>query len=35
MVPAASGNAVFNAIGVRLCSVPFAPAKVSAVIKKS
>jgi hypothetical protein len=35
MVPAAIGNAVFDAIGVRLRSVPFTPAKVLAAIKKS
>jgi CO/xanthine dehydrogenase Mo-binding subunit len=35
MVPAAIGNAVFNAIGVRLRSVPFTPAKVLAAIRKS
>ena len=35
MVPAAIGNAVFDAIGVRLRSVPFTPAKVIAAIKKS
>ena len=35
MVPAAIGNAVFDAIGVRLRSVPFTPAKVMAAIKKS
>jgi nicotinate dehydrogenase subunit B len=35
MVPAAIGNAVFNAIGVRLRSVPFTPAKVLASIKRS
>ncbi|HMH27072.1 MAG TPA: molybdopterin cofactor-binding domain-containing protein [Steroidobacteraceae bacterium] len=35
MVPGAIGNAVFDAIGVRLRSVPFTPAKVLAAIKKS
>jgi nicotinate dehydrogenase subunit B len=35
LVPAAIGNAVFNAIGVRLRSVPFTPAKVMAAIKKT
>jgi nicotinate dehydrogenase subunit B len=35
MVPGALGNAVFDAIGVRLRSVPFTPAKVLAAIKKS
>jgi hypothetical protein len=35
MVRAAIGNAVFDAIGVRLRSVPFTPAKVLAAIKKS
>ena len=35
IVPAAIGNAVFDAIGVRLRSVPFTPVKVLAAIKKS
>ena len=35
MVPAAIGNAVFDAIGVRMRSVPFTPAKVLAAIKKT
>jgi nicotinate dehydrogenase subunit B len=35
MVPAAISNAVFDAIGVRLRSVPFTPAKVMDAIKKS
>ena len=35
MVPGAISNAVFNAIGVRLRSVPFTPPKVLAAIKKS
>jgi nicotinate dehydrogenase subunit B len=34
LVPAAIGNAVFDAIGVRLRSVPFTPAKVMAASKK-
>jgi nicotinate dehydrogenase subunit B len=35
MVPAAIGNAVFDAIGVRLRSVPFTPPKVLATFRKS
>jgi nicotinate dehydrogenase subunit B len=35
MVPAAISNAVFDAIGVRLRSVPFTPPKVLAAIKQS
>jgi nicotinate dehydrogenase subunit B len=35
MLPAAIGNAVFDAIDVRLRSVPFTPAKVLAAVKKS
>jgi len=33
VVPAAIANAVFDAIGVRLRSVPFTPAKVLAAIR--
>jgi len=35
LVPAAIGNAVFDAIGVRLRSVPFTPSKVRAAIAQS
>jgi len=35
LVPAAISNAVFNAIGVRLRSVPFTPQKVRAAIERS
>jgi CO/xanthine dehydrogenase Mo-binding subunit len=35
LVPAAISNAVFDAIGVRLRSVPFTPVKVRAAIKKT
>jgi nicotinate dehydrogenase subunit B len=35
LVPAAISNAVFNAIGVRLRSVPFTPLKVRAAIERS
>jgi nicotinate dehydrogenase subunit B len=35
LVPAAIGNAVFDAIGVRLRSVPFTPGKVKAAIAQS
>lgn len=34
LVPAAIGNAVFDAIGVRLRSVPFTPVKVKAAIAR-
>jgi nicotinate dehydrogenase subunit B len=35
LVPAAIGNAVFDAIGVRLRSVPFAPSKVKQALERS
>jgi nicotinate dehydrogenase subunit B len=35
VVPSAISNAVFDAIGVRLRSVPFTPAKVKAAIERS
>jgi nicotinate dehydrogenase subunit B len=34
LVPGAIGNAVFDAIGVRLRSVPFTPGKVKAAIQR-
>jgi CO/xanthine dehydrogenase Mo-binding subunit len=35
VVPSAIANAVFDAVGVRLRSVPFTPAKVRAAIQSS
>jgi CO/xanthine dehydrogenase Mo-binding subunit len=35
LVPAAISNAVFDAVGVRLRSVPFTPDKVKAAIQKT
>jgi CO/xanthine dehydrogenase Mo-binding subunit len=35
MVPAAIGNVVCGANGVRVCFVPFTPAKVLAAIKET